>query len=139
MKRFLIDTNCIVSYVTDRNLKQQEVITRFFEDAANFKCEIVILNNIITEFIYVLEKIYEIEPNKIREILKALSETPGILIDHKFDLGDVLKLWPQIIKDYGDAVLASYAKQEKIPLLTFDQILFKQLSRNKIPVKNLLK
>ncbi len=139
MKRFLIDTNCLISYVTDRNLEQQEIITRVFEEAANFKDELIILSNVITEFVYVLDKIYAVESNKIREILIALTETPGISIDFKFSLEPVLLLWPQIIRDYGDAVLASYAKQEGIPLLTFDRTLSRQLRGVKIPVKNLLK
>lgn len=139
MKQLLIDTNCLISYITDRNLLQQKVVAVYFEEAAYFKSEVIIINTVITELVYVLEKVYTLKSAKIREILKALIDTPGIFIDHEFNLEDILELWPQKIKDFGDAVLASCAKQRKIPLLTFDQVLYKQLSQMNIPVTNLMK
>ncbi len=33
MKKIIIDTNCLLSFVTDRNVQQQEKISRLFQEA----------------------------------------------------------------------------------------------------------
>ena len=132
MKRFCIDTNGVISYITNRNKIQQEIIAHYFDEAANFKHEIVIIENVITELIYVMESVYNIEKSLITKMLEDLNKTPGIVIDCLFDINNLLKIWPSIIKEYGDALLAVYAKNFKIPIITFDKNFLKQLRKLKI-------
>lgn len=40
MNKYLIDTNCLISFVTDRNPEQQKIISKYFEDAADLKCDL---------------------------------------------------------------------------------------------------
>lgn len=37
MKKVIIDTNCLLSFVTDRNVAQQEKVSKLFHDAAQLK------------------------------------------------------------------------------------------------------
>lgn len=60
MKKVVIDTNALISFVTDRNPAQQENIAAVFEDAARLKVIILCPQNVLTEFVYVLEKIYRL-------------------------------------------------------------------------------
>lgn len=41
MKKYIIDTNALISFVTDRNPEQQQKITPLFESAANMKARII--------------------------------------------------------------------------------------------------
>ena len=54
MKIYLVDTNAVISYLTDRNLDQQSKISVYFEMASQKKCEIIIHFNVLTEVVYVL-------------------------------------------------------------------------------------
>ncbi len=37
MKKIVIDTNCLLSFVTDRNLEQQEKVFKLFHEAGQLK------------------------------------------------------------------------------------------------------
>ncbi len=135
MKKYLIDTNGLISFLTDRNIEQQKIISKYFIDASNLKCELIVLDIVIIELVYVLENVYNIKSNDIHTILKSLKDNPGIGLDSYFDFHEILKLWPDKIKDFGDTVISSYAKKNKISILTFDNKLKKELNRLKIPVQ----
>jgi predicted nucleic-acid-binding protein len=124
MKRYLIDTNCLVSFVTDRNVNQQKLLTRYFEGASNFKYELIVLSNVITEFVYVLDKIYGVHEKIISAILYDLAQTPGFIIKNYFNLNSILY-----------AIIASCAKEEKLSIITFDHSFVKQLKVCNISVE----
>ena len=52
MKKRVIDTNALISFVTDRNPDQQEKAAAIFEDAARLKATILCPQNVLTEFVY---------------------------------------------------------------------------------------
>ena len=107
----LIDTNCLISYVTDRNLAQQEQIAAVIEDASRLRREVYVIGNVVTEFVYVLQSVYEEESEFIRALLSALFTNPGVSYLPTYPLADVLDIWPEQIGDYGDAVIAAAASE----------------------------
>ncbi|MGR3318037.1 MAG: PIN domain-containing protein [Candidatus Anammoxibacter sp.] len=135
MRAFLIDTNCLISYTTTRNKRQTEKIAEYIEDASNLKSEIIIISNIISEFVYTLQSFYKIDPKFISRMLTDLFRNPGIKYHNGYFLNKILALWPARIKDYGDAVLAASASELKTPVLTFDKSFSNQLSSSNIPHK----
>ena len=135
MNSVLIDTNCLISYTTTRSKIQSERISEYIEDASDFKSEIIIISNVITEFVYTLQSIYKVDSKFINHMLSDLLKNPGIKHQHGYFISNVLSLWPNKIKDYGDAVLAAAAFELKIPVLTFDKPFSKQLSLINIPHK----
>ena len=72
MKSYLIDTNYLISYITTRNMAQSEKISVYIEDASNLKSEIIIISNIITEFVYTLQSVYKVESKFISQMLSDL-------------------------------------------------------------------
>ena len=42
MKRIVIDTNVVISFLTDRDLRQQQMAGKLFEDAASARLEVVL-------------------------------------------------------------------------------------------------
>ena len=132
MNSFLIDTNCLISYVTDRAPEQQEKVSRIIEEASNLRLRIHVISNVITEFVYTLQGVYHTQEQLIAELIDDLLETPGIEFQETYNVQNVLAIWPKKIRDYGDAVLAAAAMELSIPVLTFDKRLSRQLTALKI-------
>lgn len=135
MSDYLIDTNCLISYTTTRDKKQIEKISEYIEDASNLKSEIIIISNIITEFVHTLQSVYKVDSKFISGMLVDVFKNPGIKYHHGYFINRILTLLPNVIKDYGDAVLAAAATELKITVLTFDKPFSNQLSKTNIPHK----
>jgi len=122
MKKRVIDTNALISFVTDRNPAQQEKIAVIFDEAARLKATLLCPQNVLTEFVYVLEKIYKHPKPQIRSMIADLVALPGVQIIHTVDFKTLLKLWPDKIHDFGDAIVAAVCKAEKnAKIATFDE------------------
>jgi predicted nucleic-acid-binding protein len=121
MTNYFIDTNCLLSYITDRNPEQQDRIAPYFSGASVLKHKVTVIQNVITEFVYVCLRVYKMKPAEVREIIKDFLNTPGMEIEHSFPSSAFLHLWPGYIEDYGDAVLAAAVQTSRGVLLTFDR------------------
>ncbi|MBW1782469.1 MAG: PIN domain-containing protein [Deltaproteobacteria bacterium] len=128
MKKVVIDTNALISFVTDRNPNQQSRIAAVFEDAARLRAAILCPQNVLTEFVYVLEKIYHRPKPQIRAMIADLVALPGVQIIHALDVDTLLRLWPDPIPDFGDAIVAVLCKLEKgASVGTFDKKFIRSL------------
>jgi len=138
MKYFLVDTNVLISFLTDRNIQQQSIISPYFKKASQGKLTLVVHLNVITELVYVLIKIYGVNSERVKEIIKQLFLSSGIIFVTDVDPSILLSVWPHKIKDWGDAVLGSYAlKNKNMKVLSFDKKFLIELRENKIPFENL--
>ena len=113
MKALVIDTNALISFVTDRNLTQQKKIAAVLDDAAQLKVTILCPQNVLTEFVYVLEKIYKQPKFQIRSMIADFIALPGVQIINTVDFEALLKFWPDKFADFGDAIVAVVCKAEK--------------------------
>ncbi len=122
MRRYVINTNALISFVTDRNLEQQRKIAPLFESATQMKAVILCHQHVLTEFIYVLDKIYQVPKDEIGRMIKDLIEMPGIEVLHEVDFKTVLSWWPDPISDFGDALIAATGKAlRRTTVITFDR------------------
>jgi predicted nucleic-acid-binding protein len=121
VKRYIIDTNALISFVTDRNLSQQIIVAPLFESAARLKCTLVCHQFVVTEFVFVMDKVYGISKEEINTILRDLINMPGMEIHQQTDFTLLLSLWPSKITDFGDALIAAMGKTMKgATVVTFD-------------------
>ena len=122
MIRYIIDTNALISFVTDRNLEQQQKIAPLFEAAAHVKAVIFCHQHVLTEFIYVLDRIYQVPKDEIGRMIKDLIEMPGIEVIQEVDFKTILSWWPDPIPDFGDAIIAAAGKaRSRAMVVTFDR------------------
>ncbi|AFM11598.1 PIN domain-containing protein [Turneriella parva] len=121
MKSYVIDTNCILSYVTDRNTQQQAIMQPYFEQCSNGTVQFFILESVKVEMVYVLDRVYRVPKPTIGQLLRDLFSSPGINYAVNTDETEEFAFWPDKVKDYGDAVLAHYAKKSQLPVMTFDR------------------
>ena len=135
MKKIIIDTNCLISFVTDRNVQQQEKISRLFQEAGQLRKLILCHHHVISEFVYVLNSVYSIETNKIHAIISDLIVMPGVKPVSAINIKTVLSLWPAIIPDYGDAVIAAHCKNTKrTSVASFDKKFMKAMKKGDIAI-----
>ena len=133
MKRYIIDTNALISFITDRNIDQQKRISSLFEESSRLKAVLLCPQNVITEFVYVLDNIYNVPKTKINSMIYDIMITPGIEIIHELPLESLLGLWPSKISDFGDAVVASLGFQFRGSIIaTFDISLRTILNKMKL-------
>ncbi|MDP2854891.1 MAG: PIN domain-containing protein [Smithellaceae bacterium] len=122
MRRYVIDTNALISFVTDRNMEQQQKIAPLFEAAAHVKAVIFCHQYILTEFIYALDRIYHVPKDEIGRMIKDFIEMPGIEVVQEVDFNIILSWWPDPIPDFGDALIAAVGKTRRESMVvTFDQ------------------
>jgi len=130
LKTYIIDTNALLSFVTDRNPDQQATVSTIFSQAARLDCRIICHFHVITEFVYVLDKVYGHAKSSIRQIIADFVIMPGIELEHEIDLSILLDFWPESVSDFGDGVVASvWAKHREASVATFDKRFIKELKQ----------
>jgi predicted nucleic-acid-binding protein len=122
MNKIVIDTNTLISFVTDRNLKQQKMAADLFENASQLKSLVFCPQNVLTEFVYVMDKVYQVSVDKTQEILRDFLSMTGIKIMHDLNIEQLLFYWPKYFNDFGDAIVASVCREIKgSTVATFDR------------------
>jgi predicted nucleic-acid-binding protein len=122
LKNYIIDTNALISFVTDRNPTQQGKISTLFDSAVRLKVGVLCPQNVLTEFVYVMDAVYGIGKDEIRDIIRDFIRLPGVEVVHQINLKTLCTLWPEKVPDYGDAIIASLCKDTKgTSVATFDR------------------
>jgi predicted nucleic acid-binding protein len=135
MKRVVIDTNVLISFVTSRNCEQQALATPLFEEAAKSRCMIVCPGNVLAEFTYVMNRIYAVPTAEIAAIIKSFIALPGVTVTGDIFYDHLFQIWPDIVAEYGDAVVAVTAKSIKNSVIaTFDRKMSAALERQNLPL-----
>ncbi len=130
MRRILLDTNVLLSFLTDRDPRQQAMAGELFEQAAERALELVVAQTTLAECVYVLENLYEMSPDDVATLCRRLLRLPGVEMRDAVVWDLVFELWPTSVADFGDAVLATVAKTEHLDALaTFDRRFRRSLAR----------
>jgi predicted nucleic-acid-binding protein len=130
MRELIVDTNLIISFLTDRNPAQQEQAAELFHSAARLKTLLLCPQSVITEFVYVLEKVYRQPKEHIRQVVADLLALPGVQVMPEIDFHRLLTYWPEDMPDFGDAMVAAAARVHKeAQVATFDKSLISSLRK----------
>lgn len=135
MKRYLVDANLLISFVTDRDPAQQARAARLFEQAAHGKALLLCPHNVLVEFACVMDKVYRQPQPLFRQILADLVAMPNVEVPPEAPFAEILPLWPEPFPDLGDALVAAVARREKrTAVATFDRAFARGLRGLKLAV-----
>lgn len=130
MSRVVIDTNVLVSFLTDRNVEQQAQAAALFEAAARGEIEIILHQMVISEMVYVLTNLYGLEAAEIARLLEDLLATAGVTPVDEVVWRRVLEHWPNRFADFADAILAAVCSTKRYDAVaTFDRKLRRKLRK----------
>ncbi|MDX1996556.1 MAG: PIN domain-containing protein [Thermoanaerobaculia bacterium] len=122
MRSVVIDTNALVSFLTDRHPEQQDEVRRIFQAAVEGALRLVVPLSVLSETVFVLTKQYGISPSAVAEVFRQLLAEPRITVgDHFLDLDDLLSLWPDSLPSFVDSLFAAAVLRNGYEFATFDQ------------------
>lgn len=130
MRRVGVDANVVISFITDRDLKQQARAAELFGAATADECLVVLHQAVITEVVYVLCNQYEEKPHVVCAVMRDLSALPGVVTADEIEWETVWSSWPGRFQDFGDACLTAAARADTFDVLaTFDVAFAKKARR----------
>ena len=130
MKRVVVDTNVLISFLTDRDSRQQARAARLFEAAAAGDVQLILHQLVATELIYVLRAVYAVDAGEVAATLHDLLALPGVTPTDELPWPAVFALWPRKVEGFVDAALVAVTRAgQHDALATFDGRFLRQLSR----------
>ncbi len=129
MKSVVVDTNVVLSFVTDRDPRQQRAAARLFEHAVSGERRIVLPQVVLIEIVYVLQNLYGTPVAEIADLLDDLLAMPHVTAENEVPWHAVLEIWPDRVRDFADAVLMTVARAGDHKVASFDRKLTRALRR----------
>jgi predicted nucleic-acid-binding protein len=119
-KVYLIDTNVVLRYLLGDHPEFSPKAEAFMLDVSKGVKKVEILNVVIVEAIYVMEKYYEIPKTEIVEKLSGILNFSGIVNSDRSEILEALLKYENSNIDIVDCILAARSSAEKI-VVSFDR------------------
>ena len=120
----IVDANFVLRY-----------LLKDLEDQANEAFSILssvsvcLLNEVIAEIVYVLEKVYKVDRERICIEIKELIESDNIQVNNIGVMNYALDIFSNSRLDFIDSLLCAYAKVTNAKFYTFDKKLLNAINR----------
>lgn len=124
-KAKLIDTNVILRYLIGDTPEKAERSALLMERFEKDEEKVEVLDVVVAEVIWTLEKFYKVPRKEIAEKLGMLLSFKGIKAFNKSILIRALDTHERKSIDFVNALLASYAEDRHVPVYSFDEDLRK--------------
>lgn len=98
MKEILVDTNVLLSFLTDRDKSQQEQAAALFRGAADREHALILHSITLIEMVHVFIHVYEADPLDVADSVSKLLEMPGVVPVTDITWSLVLERWPHVIR-----------------------------------------
>lgn len=123
-KVYLIDTNIILRFLLGDHPDLSPKATAFMSKVANGTVKAEILDIVIAECVYVMEKFYRIPREKISEKLSKILNFSGIVNSNRSELLQALMKFETSNTDIVDCVLAAISSSSRV-VVSFDKDMLK--------------
>ncbi len=126
------DTNMFIRFFTSNPEEQSEIVNRFFIKVSLREVELLVCDLVISEIVYVLERVYKVSRNEIYEKVHSILNMENIIIENRPVIVNALSYYKDKNINFNDAYIASHAIKNNInKVFTFDND-FKKIAGIKI-------
>jgi predicted nucleic acid-binding protein len=101
-----VDSNILVRHLTGDPPDQARRATAFLQSGQ----DLVLVDLVVAEVVYVLESVYEVERARVAELLRAAIGFPAIVVADEALLLRTLELYEQYRIQFADSYLAACAE-----------------------------
>jgi predicted nucleic acid-binding protein len=101
-----VDSNILVRHLTGDPPDQARRATAFLQAGQN----LVLVDLVVAEVVYVLESVYEVERERVAELLRAVIGFPAVLVSDEALLFRTLELYEQYRIQFAESYLAACAE-----------------------------
>jgi predicted nucleic acid-binding protein len=113
-----VDSNILVRHLTGDPPDQARHATAFLRSGQ----ELVLVDLVVAEVAYVLESVYEVERERVAELLRAAIGFPAILVADEALLLRALELYEQYRIHFAESYIAACAELSGIgTVVSFDR------------------
>ena len=119
-KVYLIDTNVVLRYLLGDHPEFSPKAEAFMTDVSTGTKKAEILDIVIVECVYVMEKFYKIPKTEIVEKLSSLLNFTGIVNPDRSELLEAVLKFKDSNVDIVDCILAACSSPEKV-VISFDK------------------
>lgn len=127
MYKGILDTSVILRFLTGDDTGKKEKFKRLINEAEVEKSFLLVPLMVVIELVYVLEKIYKISKNEVREKIESLSALSVIETESEGVVLEALRLYVEEDLKFGDAMILARSRVSGIkPVYTFDMKDFKK-------------
>ncbi len=129
MYKGIIDTSVLLRFLTSNSLEKKEKFKRLIKDADREKSILFIPLMVVIELVYVLEKIYRLPKEDVREKVESIEALSVIEIESEDVVLEALRIYIEEDLKFGDAMILAKSRTSGIkPVYTFDKKDFKKFS-----------
>lgn len=112
----IVDANLVLRYLLNDIEDQTKEAFSILNSGS-----ISLLNEVIAEIVYVLEKVYKVDRSNICNELKDLIESENIIVDNFDVMSYALDVFSKSRLDFIDSLLCAYSKVIDAKIYTFDK------------------
>lgn len=116
--RAFVDSNVLVRHLTGDPPDQAKRATAFLRDAE----ELILVDLVVAEVVYVLESVYEVERERVGELVRAIVGFPPVFVPDRLLLLRSLEIYEQHRIHFAESYLAACAEGSGVGVVaSFDR------------------
>jgi len=117
----VLDTNVILRFLIGDNQQLYEKSVKIFSDIENDHIKAILLESVIAETVFVLEKVYKVERKLITELLLKILDLKGVRNSNKQIYRQALEVYQSKNIDIVDCLICAYSVLNDIEVVSFDK------------------
>ncbi len=121
MKAGVLDANVVLRFFLQDDPVQSPAVTAYFKRAKDQKTDLLLLDAIVAEVTFVMEKVYRRRRSQIADALLDFIQNPFITTQGSDLLSDALVRYSAHPIDFPDALVAAQAAASDIVAVSFDK------------------
>ncbi|MBN2894431.1 MAG: PIN domain-containing protein [Campylobacterales bacterium] len=116
----IIDTNIIIRFLVGDHAEHLAITTRLFESVARGDRQIIVLDTVLMETLFVMVKFYKLDKTEVVSDLKALLALDGVVNSDKMIQFEALDLYVNKNIDFVDALICAKCALQGHEKISFD-------------------